>query len=42
MQLVVMLMAIHLLVLTQTLKSKYQVFIYNAILTLSVPEVIHL
>ena len=42
MQLVVMLMAIHLLVLTQTLKSKYQVFIYNAILTLSVPEVIHM
>ena len=35
-------MAIHLLVLTQTLKSKYQVFIYNAILTLSVLEVIHL
>ena len=35
-------MAIHLLVLTLTLKSKYQVFIYNAVLTLSVLEVIHL
>ena len=35
-------MAIHLLVLTQTLKSKYQVFIYNAVLTLSVSEVIHM